>query len=152
MAPLSLQQVSDRIEIHDLLTRYTVAIDTKDWRLLDTCFTPDAHLDYTSAGGVAGAYPEVRKWLERALSPFPMTVHYITNSVVTLEGDKARAKTAVLNPMGFANPDKSLHLFTVGAYYVDELVRTAQGWRIAKRTEEQAFLDGSLPAALQIPR
>jgi hypothetical protein len=31
-------------------------------------------------------------------------------------------------------------------------VRTGTGWRIAKRIEEQAFLDGSLPAALQIPK
>ena len=54
--------------------------------------------------------------------------------------------------MGFPNPDGSLHLFTVGAYYNDELARTNQGWRITQRIEEQAFLDGSLPAALQIPK
>jgi hypothetical protein len=81
-----------------------------------------------------------------------MTVHFIGNSVVTLEGDKAKARTFVLNPMGFPNKDGSLHLFTVGAFYNDELVRTSTGWRIAKRVEEQAFLDGSLPAALQIPK
>jgi hypothetical protein len=34
---------------------------------------------------------------------------------------------------------------------VDELVRTRQGWRIAKRREDQAFLEGSLPKALTIP-
>jgi hypothetical protein len=54
--------------------------------------------------------------------------------------------------MGFPNKDGSLHLFTVGAFYNDELVRTSSGWLIAKRVEEQAFLDGSLPAALQIPK
>jgi len=149
---LSLEQISGRIEINDLLTRYTTAIDTKSWKLLDTCFTPDAHLDYTSAGGIKGAYPQVRAWLEKALKAFPMTVHFIGNSVVTLEGDKAKARTFVLNPMGFPNKDGSLHLFTVGAFYNDELVRTGTGWRIAKRVEEQAFLDGSLPAALQIPK
>jgi hypothetical protein len=152
MSPLSIEQISDRIEINDLLTRYTTAIDTKSWKLLDTCFTPDAHLDYTSAGGIKGDYPKVRAWLEKALAVFPMTVHFIGNSVVTLEGDKAKARTFVLNPMGFPNQDGSLHLFTVGAFYNDELVRTPTGWRIAKRVEEQAFLDGSLPAALQIPK
>jgi len=148
---LSLREVSDRIQIHDLLTRYTAAIDEKDWVLLDTCFTPDAHLDYTSAGGVAGDYPKVRAWLEAALAPFRMTVHYITNSRVELAGDRATARTAVLNPMGFANPDGSLHQFTVGAYYNDELVRTEEGWRIARRIEEQAFMEGTLPEALRIP-
>ena len=149
--PLSPSEVSDRIEINDLLIRYTCAIDQKDWALLDTCFTPDAHLDYTSAGGVAGDYPTVRAWLEKALAPFPMTVHYVTNSVVELAGDSATARTAVLNPMGMAKPDGSLHQFTVGAYYNDRLVRGPEGWRIRERIEESAFMQGDLPPGLQIP-
>ena len=148
---LSLEEISDRIQIHDLLTRYTVAIDTKDWSLLDTCFTPDAQVDYTTSGGTKGAYPEVRQWLEKALSVFPMTMHFISNSTVALDGDKASARTYVINPMGFPKDDGSLHMFTVGAYYVDELVRTDDGWRIANRFEEQAYLEGSLPQGLQVP-
>ena len=151
MAPLSLQQVSDRIEIHDVLVRYTAAIDQKNWALLDRCFTADAHLDYTSAGGIAGDYPKVRAWLEKALAPFPVTAHYVTNSQVELQGDEARARTAVLNPMQYRNPDGSMHHFTVGAYYNDRLVRTGDGWRIRERVEENAFLEGSLPKALSIP-
>lgn len=150
--PLSLQELSDRIEIQDLLTRYTVAIDTKDWRLLDTCFTPDAELDYTATGGTKGKYPEVRAWLEKALAAFPMTVHYISNSTIDLDGDRAHGRTYVINPMGFPKDDGSLHIFTVGGFYVDDLVRTPGGWRIARRVEESAFLDGTLPEALQIPR
>jgi hypothetical protein len=149
--PLSLQQVSDRIEINDLLIRYTVAIDKKDYTILDTCFTADAHLDYTSAGGVAGDYPKVRAWLEKALAPFPMTVHYVTNSVVELDGDAATARTAVLNPMGFQNADGTMHHFTVGAYYNDRLVRTPDGWRIRERVEESTFMQGDLPPGLKIP-
>jgi 3-phenylpropionate/cinnamic acid dioxygenase small subunit len=147
----TLEEVSDRLEIQDLLTRYTVAIDTKDWKLLDTCFTPDAQLDYTATGGTKGPYPEVRAWLEKALAPFPMTVHYISNSTVELKGDEAAARTYVINPMGFPNEDGSLHIFTVGGFYVDKLVRTGEGWRIHERVEEQAFMDGTLPKALQIP-
>jgi 3-phenylpropionate/cinnamic acid dioxygenase small subunit len=148
---LSLQEISDRIEINDLLIRYTKAIDQKDWKLLDTVFTPDAEADYVSSGGIKGSYPEVRAWLAKALAIFPITVHYVTNSEVTLAGDRASARTAVYNPMFFQNPDGSMHHFAVGAYYVDELVRTPVGWRIAKRREDQAFLEGSLPKALQIP-
>jgi hypothetical protein len=148
---LSNQEISDRIEINDLLIRYTTAIDTKDYKLLDSCFTADADVDYTTSGGTKGKYPEVRKWLEKALSVFPMTVHFISNSVVELDGDRASAKTAVINPMGFPNEDGSLHIFTVGAYYIDKLVRTPDGWRIAERFEQQAYMEGSLPKALQIP-
>jgi len=149
---MTLREVSDRIQVQDLLTRYTVAIDTKDWALLDTCFTPDAHVDYTTSGGTKGPYPEVRQWLEKALAIFPMTMHFISNTTVDLQGDRAKARTYVINPMGFPKEDGSLHLFTVGAYYNDELVRTDEGWRIARRFEEQAYLEGTLPEALQIPR
>ena len=148
---LSVQEISDRIQINDLLVRYTAAIDQKDWNLLDTCFTPDAQVDYVSSGGIKGSYPEVRKWLEKALAAFPMTMHFISNSTVQIEGDTAQSRTYVINPMGFPNPDGSLHLFTVGAYYLDELVRTEAGWRISQRVEEQAYLEGSLPEALRVP-
>ncbi len=148
---LSLQEISDRIQINDLLIRYTTAIDNKDYKLLDTCFTPDAEVDYTTSGGTKGRYPEVREWLEKALAPFPMTVHFISNSVVEISGDEATAKTCVINPMGFPKEDGSLHIFTVGAYYIDKLVRSDDGWKIASRFEQQAYLEGSLPAALQIP-
>jgi hypothetical protein len=149
---LSIREISDRIQIHDLLVRYTRALDAKDWALLDTCFTPDAHVDYTATGGAKGSYREVRAWLEKALAPFPITVHYIGNSLVELRGDRANARTLVYNPMFFANPDGSLHEFTVGATYVDELSWTEAGWRIARRVEEAGFLSGTLPAALQIPQ
>jgi len=148
---LSLQDISDRIEINDLLVRYTKAIDQKDWKLLDSVFTPDAEVDYVSSGGIKGSYPEARAWLEKALAIFPITVHYVTNSEVTLAGDRASARTAVYNPMFFKNPDGTLHHFAVGAFYVDELARTKQGWRIAKRREDQAFLEGAFPKALRIP-
>lgn len=148
---MTLQEISDRLEINDLLTRYTVAIDTKDWGLLDTCFTPDAHVDYTTSGGVKGPYSEVRAWLEKALAAFPVTMHLISNSTVQLAGDAASSRTYVYNPMGLPAEGGGYRFFTVGAYYVDKLVRTDAGWRIRDRYEEQAFFDGNLPAGFEIP-
>ncbi len=142
---LSLQELSDRIEIDDLLKRYATAIDTKDYELLDTCFVPDADVDYVSSGGIAGKYPEVRAWLEKALAIFHVTLHSLSNSEIELDGDSARGRTLVSNPMCTRDPEGKETIFTVYAYYEDELVRTAEGWRIAKRFERQALLDGSLP-------
>jgi 3-phenylpropionate/cinnamic acid dioxygenase small subunit len=144
---LSLQEISDRLEIQDLLTRYTVAIDTKDWKLLDTCFAPEAYVDYTCTGGVKGPYPEVRKWLEEALAPFAVTSHYISNCTVKVAGDTATAHAYLHNPMGLQNPDGSQHWFTVGAQYLDDLVRMADGWRIKRRVQQRGFFQGALPGA-----
>jgi len=143
---LSLDEISDRIQIQDLLTRYALAIDTKDWAMLDTCFVPGAELDYTSTGGKKGVYPEIRRWLEKALSSFAVTAHHIGNISVELDGDRAHARTYLWNPMGFQQPDGTLHWFTVSAHYVDELVRTGEGWRIQQRVQERGFVIGALPA------
>jgi 3-phenylpropionate/cinnamic acid dioxygenase small subunit len=141
----SLQAVSDRIAIQDLLTRYALAIDTKDWALLDTCFAEDAQIDYTSTGGAKGPYPEVRPWLEKALAPFAVTIHFLGNTSVELDGDSARARTYLWNPMGFQKANGELHWFTVSAQYADELVRTGDGWRIRQRVQERGVIIGALP-------
>jgi len=143
-AHLTLQDVSDRLQIKDLLTRYALAIDTKDWALLDTCFVVDAELDYTSTGGEKGSYSELRKWLKKVLAPFAVTVHFLGNTSVELDGDRARARTYLWNPMGLQKADGDLHWFTVSAHYVDELVRTDDGWRIQRRVQERAAIIGAL--------
>ena len=148
---LSLQEISDRLEIQALMIRYARSIDTQDYELLDSCFIADAHVDYTQSGGTKGPYPEVRAWLEKALAPFATMMHFIGNTAIEFDRDKASSRTYVINPMGFPNPDGTLHMFTVGAHYVDKLVRTDQGWRIAERIEEAVYMDGTLPGALQIP-
>jgi hypothetical protein len=47
---------SNRLEIQALLTRYTIAIDTHDWGMLDTVFTPDARIDYEASAGITRTY------------------------------------------------------------------------------------------------
>ena len=75
---MDLQQISDRIEIQDVLTRYTRAIDEGQWDGLDTVFTPDAQIDYTESGGIAGSFPEAKKWLAETLPAFfTATLHTI---------------------------------------------------------------------------
>jgi hypothetical protein len=49
--------------------------------------------------------------------------------------------------MGFQKADGELHWFTVSAHYVDELTRTADGWRIQKRAQERAVIIGALPGS-----
>ena len=148
----TLQDVSDRLEIDDLLSRYTLAIDAKDFDALDAVFTPDALIDYTTSGGVKGAYPEVKAWLAKALAMFPMTQHLLGNKRVTLDGDTATSRTYFYNPMGAPKKGGGLQMFFVGGYYNDRLVRTPDGWRIAERFEETAWMDGQLPTDLQIPQ
>jgi 3-phenylpropionate/cinnamic acid dioxygenase small subunit len=146
---LSPQALSDRAEINDVIVRYGWAIDTKDWALLDTCFTEDAFVDYSSnPGGKAGPYTSVRSWLERVMSAFPVTQHLMSNVDITLDADRARVRTMVTNPQGAATRAGPLHFFFVGARYDDDFVRTSDGWRIARRVETTLWFQGSLPPEL----
>jgi ketosteroid isomerase-like protein len=137
--PLSLQEISDRIEIHDLLVRYSHAIDTRDFDALDRVFTPDAFIDYSSMGGAKGSLPEIKEFLRKAMAQFSGFQHMIANSMIELRGDRATGRTICHNPMVLTRPDGQTHVFTCGLWYVDELVRTAQGWRIRERVEEKCY-------------
>ena len=93
MAPLTLAQISDRIEIYDLLTRYATALDNRDWDLYSTCFTEDAYIDYTAAGGIKGTLAEVRAWLEKTMAIFPMSQHVVCNRDISIDGDTATSRS-----------------------------------------------------------
>jgi 3-phenylpropionate/cinnamic acid dioxygenase small subunit len=138
MAAMTLQEIADRIEIDDLLTRYATALDGKDWELFASCFTPDARIDYSAAGGIQGTLPAVRQWLSDVMAHFPMTQHLVTNRSVQLSGDTARVRSCLFNPMGVGDGD-GMAVFLEGGYYRDRLVRTADGWRIAERVEEPTY-------------
>ena len=149
---LTPTELADRAEIQDVIVRYGWAIDTKDWALLDTCFTDDAYVDYSSnPGGVQGPYKEVRGWLEKMMSAFPVTQHLMSNVLVSLNGDRATCQTMVTNPQGAATREGPLHFFYVGGRYDDEFVRTAAGWRIERRVETTLWFQGSLPKELLFP-
>jgi hypothetical protein len=139
---MDLQTLADRLEINDLLNRYADSVDRQDWDQLATCFTPDAHIDYSASGGAEGSYPEVAKWLADTLKLFAMTQHFVTNSHVSIDGDAATGRAYFYNPMTLTGADGGTDFLIVGGYYKDDYARTANGWRITNRREEMAFMDG----------
>src|SRR5690606_38464385 len=87
---VDLQQISDRIEIADVITNYTRAVDLREWDRLDTVFTPDAQIDYTSTGGTAGTREEIKTWLAETLPLFFTDwLHLVCQVDVTFDGPDA---------------------------------------------------------------
>ena len=143
---ISTQDIADRLEIEDVLTRYAWSIDGGEFDGLDQVFTPDAFVDYTSAGGIKGNYPEIKKWLSTVLPHFPAYQHFVTNKDIRIEGDTATSRAGFYNPMAQAK-EGGLSFFFVGGEYHDKLVRTPDGWRIKERIEKTVWADGDVPAA-----
>lgn len=135
----SMQQISDRLDIEQLLIRYANALDRRDFDDWDHIFTADAHIDYRATGGIAGTYPEVKRWVREVMQRFSAYQHLLGNVAVTVDGDRATSRTACFNPLEFVSPDGGTQLMFVGLWYVDKLVRTPAGWRITERVEEQCY-------------
>lgn len=136
----SLQQLSDRMEIEDLVTEYADAIDTGEFDRLDQVFTADAYIDYRAMGGIAGSYPEIKAFLASALPAFSATQHMIGNYQIKLAGDTAQGKILCFNPMLLKPFDeKPTEPFFLGLWYVDEYLRTDEGWRITRREEIKSY-------------
>jgi 3-phenylpropionate/cinnamic acid dioxygenase small subunit len=147
-----IASLRDRIEIEELLTLYCTAIDTRQLDLLDRVFTPDAAIDYTRSGGIRAELPRMKEWLAKALDPFVVVQHLVSNFVIHTEDDRGTSVCSFFNPMGLPLPDGSVHTFFCGGFYRDRLLRTPSGWRIHERVSDQRYLHGSLPAGFQIPR
>ncbi|MFZ5706794.1 MAG: nuclear transport factor 2 family protein [Pseudomonadota bacterium] len=144
---LSLQEMSDRLEIQDLITRYAYAIDEQDWNALDRVFTPDAVIDYTDLGGAKGSLSETKAYLAQAMPTFPAFQHLSTTTRIDIDGDSARTKTILFNPM-VMNHEGEERVFFIGLWYNDELVRTADGWRIKHRREQKCWSFNAPPGLL----
>jgi hypothetical protein len=136
---LSLQEISDKLEIQQLMTDYADALDTLQIDKMDNVFTSDAYIDYRAMGGIDGKYPEVKAWLKKSLKEFSNYYHMIGNVSIKVDGDKATSKIVCFNPMGVPMQDGSTQMMFLGLWYLDEHVRTPQGWRIAKRIEQECY-------------
>ena len=136
---MSLQEISDRLEIQDLMLRYSYAIDSRDWDALDDVFTPDAHIDYSVFGGSVGDLPSTKAFLVEAMPNFPVYQHMVSCTTITFDGDTAVTRTQCHNPMVMGDTDDP-DLMMCGLWYVDKLVRTPAGWRIKERVEEKVYM------------
>ena len=134
---LSLLEISDRLEIQQLLVDYSTAIDNCRFDDLDKVFTPDAYIDYRVTGGIDGHFPEVKAWLADTLPNFPGYSHMLGNFDIRIDGNAATSRTICFNPMVFNEEKKQIML--IGIWYNDELVRTSDGWRMSSRVETKCF-------------
>jgi hypothetical protein len=139
---MDMQELSDRAEIEQLLVRYTRAIDTGEWDQLDDVFTPDAQIDYTATGGIAGAYEQVKPWLAEMLPIFPRRMHALFQVDSQIDEDEATVAAYFHNPMLLPQKDGDEVLVEFGGIYHHDLVRTPDGWRSRRLLEELVWKRG----------
>lgn len=119
---------ADWIAIRELSARYNRAFDDGDGEAFAATFTPDGTLEF-AGGGFSRAGRD-------ALASFVATsrygnVHATTDAIIEVDGDRGRQSCTVL--LAWRRRDRSRVLFQMTGRYEDELVRTPDGWRFARR-------------------
>ena len=136
---LALLEISDRLEIYDLLARYSCAVDSRDWNALDELFADGAVVDYTEMGGPRGDLATIKEFLGTAFATVASSQHLVGSVRIAVDGDTASVRSICHNPMVLDTGGGSRLTFFCGLWYRDRLVRTATGWRFAERYEEKSF-------------
>lgn len=129
------QEVADRVEILDLLARYSSVVDRGAWEEMTGLFTPDAVLDFSATSGIRGSVREHQEFNAKVLSGFASTQHVMGLPTVVVDGDRATSRSICFNPMVVDDA----HVFFVGLWYDDVLVRTEDGWRFCARVQQKSF-------------
>jgi 3-phenylpropionate/cinnamic acid dioxygenase small subunit len=117
-----------RQDVADVLVRYATGIDQRDWTLFRSCFTDDCDADYGDIGVWHGA-DAITEFMQQSHEGCSHTMHRITNHAVTARegGVAARSYVDAIILFGDDNGVRAV------GYYDDELVETAEGWKIARR-------------------
>jgi hypothetical protein len=145
----SVQEMSDRFDIQQLIIDYANALDQGKIDLWDDVFTPDAFIDYSVYGGAKGRYPEVKAWIQKVMPSFKNFQHMVGNMQIRITGDTATGRTVCFNPMECDVGGGKTQVMFLGLWYVDKYVRTPKGWRIAERVEEKCY-DHNVPTSVSI--
>jgi hypothetical protein len=150
---LSLQDISDRLEIQDLLVAYGYAMESHDWDALDGVFTADAVIDYTDLHGTRGDLATTKQFMQ-ALANRPREAQYlVATSRLHIDGNSARSRTIGRHPCLIDRGGPVPHVMFCGIWYNDEFVRTSEGWRIKERVVERFYYHNVPPelAFLEAP-
>jgi hypothetical protein len=150
MTTLEVQDLIDRAAISDVVHAYATGLDRRDWALLRSIFTDTIEMDFQSVGLRANQV-DADEWVrdvKRLFAGFEATQHTSTNHVHDVRGDEATCTSNMQATHFVAREpndglDNGADCWTIGGYYVNELVRSADGWKLAKITLNVTWQTGN---------
>jgi hypothetical protein len=129
---LSMQEVSDHIEIRQVLATYSRGVDRWDLELLKSVYHPDATDTHTVFNGTGWDFAEFI--VETCRRMKGASQHHLTNIYIELHGDSANVETYYIAYHETKNEDGTEDtLLNTGGRYLDRFERRDGVWKIAKR-------------------
>ncbi len=136
----------DRLDIIELQSIFAWALDSKDHELFARAFTDDFEASYPGGATIRGrdAFAE---FVLAVHESHDATQHLIANHWLIPEDDAVIMRSyVILSVLWKGCPGGDL--FQGGAYYVDRVVRTDAGWRIASRSAHRVWQSGNMEILL----
>jgi ketosteroid isomerase-like protein len=134
------RRLADRQAIADLCARYTTALDTRDWDLLESCFAPAPV--FVHPGGRLEGFAAILDRTRTALAPLTATQHLLGNVVADVDGDTARS-VCYFQAQHIRAGTPGGETYIIAGRYSDTLTRTADGWKITERVQDYLWRDGN---------
>ncbi len=119
-----LQELLDKAEISDVITRYALGIDRHDFDLAASCYATDAQADFY--GVVSKGVDAIVKGL-RLLEQLDNTMHFLGNQMIDLHGDTAGVETYATAYYRAVMPDRQIDMIK-GLRYLDGMARKDGRW------------------------
>jgi 3-phenylpropionate/cinnamic acid dioxygenase small subunit len=134
-AEQKLQVLWDRAEIMELMHRYATAVDSRDWVNLRSVFTDEIGAEMTGLDADLGipTHTTADRWIDvisRGLARYSVTQHSMSNHRIELAGNMAVCTTYVVARHFIRDSTNGQSIYSVGGYYRNDIVRTADGWKI----------------------
>lgn len=129
-------EVADRIEIHDVMHRYALAIDTKNWPLLERVFANTVVADFRSFGAREVFQGSASDWIasvRTTISGMDATQHLMTNHLYDVVDDLA-VGTSYIRAAHICRSEWGGDTYTIGGHYEVKMRRMHEGWRIVEYT------------------
>ena len=128
-----LQELVSRLEIGDVLCRYSRGVDRRDWALVKECFHDDAVDQHGEFIGDPNAFIE---WVSNRHANIRFSMHFLGNCLIEFQSsDHAIVETYFIALQRRENTDVAQGGtdYEVFARYCDRFERREGVWRIAER-------------------
>lgn len=130
----ALQLLLDRAEIHDLLMRYSFALDRREFAEVASCFAPDVGGEWTF-----GPIPDREALMDyiRGVARFHTTMHFMGNEFIEVNGDDASLQAyAMLLHRATRSDGSTFEHNPSDRLYSERLERRGGRWLIVERKAE----------------
>ena len=122
-------EVEDRIALQDVMSRYAIAVDEKNYEGYRELFTEDVHVLGLTAEDMHGM-EEFFPWWKEAIDQYDSTQHLFSPMLATIEGDYART-VSNLQALHYPKGDTK-NTVTLWASYKTDMRKIDGHWKICR--------------------